>query len=428
MVRGGARSVKRARQERPRFGADEAGSPIVAGAPPPSVGDNGAASLAAALMQPKILVIASAGLGIAALLALRVRAAHVVATPLPLPGSSAPSVASVAPPSSAAPAAAPAPLPALPLHFAEMIDVSIFQKGNIHTHSRWSDGDSEPDVLYRWYRDHGYNFLAVTDHNTRTDPLLFKSIERKKSFVLIPGEEVTMMGAGRQVHVNALCTKSTIGGHHTERQGESLAWAVQKVHEQGAVALVNHPNFDWSLTAGDVAAARGAELLEIASGHPWVHTDGDATHLSHEAIWDTLLTQGETFAGVAVDDAHHFRGPGRDPEHLARPGRAWIEVFADAPDRDLICAALAKGSLYSSTGVVIKRLTVKDDTYAVTLGRSDVTVEFIGKNGEIVQSGKPGDDGVATYRLVGTEVYVRARITAPGGKRAWTQPSRLATQ
>ncbi len=377
-------------------------------------------------MQPKIFVLASLSAVLVAAIALRLHAPR-PASP-PAPGSSVPvaDVASVAIPSSAAKGAPPVPV--LPLRFAEVIDVSTFQKGNIHTHTSWSDGDSLPDVVYRWYRDHGYDFVAVTDHNTRTDPLQFKSIERKKSFVLLPGEEVTMMGAGRQVHVNALCTKTTIGGHHTQHQGESLAWAVQKIREQGGIALVNHPNFDWSLTAADVAQARGAQLLEISSGHPWVHTDGDATHLAHEAIWDALLTQGETFAGVAVDDSHHFRGLGRDPAHQARPGRAWIQVFADAPERDPICAALAKGSLYASTGVTILRLTVKDDTYAVALGRSDVDVEFIGKGGAILQSGKPGVDGTATYRLVGTEVYVRARITTADGKRAWTQPSRIATQ
>ncbi|MEP7127039.1 MAG: CehA/McbA family metallohydrolase [Byssovorax sp.] len=382
-------------------------------------------------MQRKtLLLVTSAGLGVAAVIALRVHTARVGEStpPVVLVASSAP----IADTASAAPVVSAAPIaqrpPALPLHFEEPIDVAIFQKGNIHTHSKWSDGDSLPDVLYRWYRDHGYNFLAVTDHNTRTDPLLFKSIERKGSFTLIPGEEVTMTGAGKQVHVNALCTKATIGGHHAEHQGESLAWAVQKIREQGGVALVNHPNFDWALTAADVAAARGAQLLEIASGHPWVHTDGDATHQSHEQIWDAMLTRGETFAGVAVDDAHHFHRPGHDPPHLALPGRAWIEVFADTPDREAICAALAKGRLYSSTGVVIKRLTVNDDTFTVALGRADETVEFLGKNGEILQTGKPGDDGTASYKLVGTEVYVRARITAPDGKRAWTQASRLATQ
>jgi hypothetical protein len=393
--------------------------------------DNRAASPAEATMQRKILFITSAIVVAAgaALVSMRLRAAPAGLTTAPI-ASNAPAVivASALPVAPAVPVARTLPPPALPLHFAEPIDVSTFQKGNIHTHSKWSDGDSLPDVLYRWYRDHGYNFLAVTDHNTRTDPLLFKSIERKGSFVMIPGEEVTMMGAGKQVHVNALCTKATIGGHHTEHQGESLAWAVQKIHEQGAIALVNHPNFDWSLTARDVAVAHGAELLEIASGHPWVHTDGDATRQSHEAIWDAMLTQGETFAGVAVDDAHHFHGPAHDPEHTALPGRAWIQVFADAPDRAKICAALAKGSLYSSTGVVIKRLTVMDDTYVVAVGRADVNVEFIGKDGSILQSGKPGEDGTATYKLVGTELYVRARVTAPDGKRAWTQASRLATQ
>ena len=378
-------------------------------------------------MQRKILLATTVGLAAAALLALRVHATRVVAlTPVALSSAPSVSVASASPAVSASPV--PRPPPALPLHFAEMVEVSIFQKGNIHTHTSWSDGDSLPEVVYRWYRDHGYNFLAVTDHNSRTDPLQFKSIERKKSFVLIPGEEVTMMGAGRQVHVNALCTKATIGGHHAEHQGESLAWAVQKIREQGGVALVNHPNFDWSLTANDVAAARGAQLLEIASGHPWVHTEGDATHQSHEAIWDAMLTQGEAFAGVAVDDSHHFRRPGKDPAHLALPGRAWIEVFADAPDRDQICAALAKGSLYSSTGVVIRRIAVKDDTYVVALGRADAKVEFIGRDGVILQTGAPDADGNATYRLVGTEVYVRARITAADGKQAWTQASRLATQ
>lgn len=393
----------------------------------PFVGDNRAASHAAAIMQRKILLVSTVGIAAAALIALRLRAAHVVA-PTPIVESSAPSasVASAAPAVSAVPIARP--LPALPLHFAEMVDVSIFQKGNIHTHTSWSDGDSLPEVVYRWYRDHGYNFLVVTDHNSRTDPLQFKAIERKKSFVLVPGEEVTMMGAGKQVHVNALCTKSTIGGHHAEHQGESLAWAVHKILEQGGVALVNHPNFDWSLNANDVAAARGAQLLEIASGHPWVHTEGDATHQSHEAIWDAMLSQGLTFAGVAVDDSHHFRGPGKDPAHLALPGRAWIQVFAETADRDQICAALAKGSLYASTGAVIKRITVKDDTYVVALGHVEAKVEFIGQDGVILQTGAPDAEGNATYRLAGTEVYVRARITTPDGKHAWTQPSRLATQ
>jgi hypothetical protein len=330
-------------------------------------------------------------------------------------------------PVSAAPPPPPLPPPAEPLsppRFAEELDVSTFQKGNIHTHTSWSDGDRPPGEVYSWYRNHGYAFVAITDHNKLTDPDQFRMFERHRSFTLIPGEEVTMMGAGHQVHVNALCTSRTIGGHHFNTAREALAWAVQKVREQDGIALVNHPNFDWALTAHDIPSARGASLLEIFSGHPYVHTDGDETHLSHEAIWDTALSAGETFAGAAVDDSHYFNP--RAKETLARPGRAWVEVFADVTAQQPICDALRAGRLYSSSGVKLRRITIKEDTYAITVVTPNVEVEFIGHGGAVLQKVKPSSDQIATYKLRGGEGYVRARITAANGKRAWTQPARLA--
>ncbi|HEX5831286.1 MAG TPA: hypothetical protein VFY16_09920, partial [Gemmatimonadaceae bacterium] len=38
-------------------------------------------------------------------------------------------------------------------------------KGNLHTHSLWSDGDGFPDMVADWYRERGYHFLSLTDHN-----------------------------------------------------------------------------------------------------------------------------------------------------------------------------------------------------------------------------------------------------------------------
>jgi hypothetical protein len=233
-----------------------------------------------------------------------------------------------------------------------------------------------------------------------------------------------MMGSGHQVHVNALCIKHSIGGHHFNTASEALAWAVQKVREQNGVALVNHPNFDWALTAHDIPSARGAGLLEIFSGHPYVHTGGDSKHLSHEAIWDTLLSAGEAFAGVAVDDSHNFSA--RAKETLARPGRAWVEVFADVAEPRPICDALRAGRLYASSGVKLKRIAVHGDTYSVAVQGSVAEVEFIGRGGALLDKVRAEKDQVATYKLRGNEGYVRARITTPDGKHAWTQPSRLA--
>src|SRR5687768_8897544 len=38
-------------------------------------------------------------------------------------------------------------------------------KGNLHTHTLWSDGDDFPEMVAEWYRTRDYNFLALSDHN-----------------------------------------------------------------------------------------------------------------------------------------------------------------------------------------------------------------------------------------------------------------------
>ncbi len=38
-------------------------------------------------------------------------------------------------------------------------------KGNLHTHSLWSDGDDYPEMIADWYKRHGYHFLGISDHN-----------------------------------------------------------------------------------------------------------------------------------------------------------------------------------------------------------------------------------------------------------------------
>jgi hypothetical protein len=334
-------------------------------------------------------------------------------------------------PASMGASAAPAPAgPAIPPRFAEELDVSTFQKGNIHTHTSNSDGDSAPQIVYSWYRDHGYNFLAVTDHNTFTNPKNFGWLEKPRSFVLLSGEEITMMGAGHQVHVNGLCTKKAIGGKHFDTQSAALAWAVTEVKAQGGVSLVNHPNWDWALTENDIPAARGASLVEIFSGHPFVRTEGDETRKSHEAIWDHALSRGELLAGAAVDDSHIFKLTKKknDEEPKARPGRAWVEVFADEANRVKICEALGKGRLYSSSGVKLARIRVGRETYTLEVATKDTEVTFVGREGRVLQKGKTGEDGVASYVLRGGEGYVRAKVSAPDGSAAWTQPSFLVTE
>ncbi len=83
-------------------------------------------------------------------------------------------------------------------------------KGNLHTHTINSDGDSTPDDVARWYKEHRYNFLVLTDHNFLTEPEGLNSIfAARNKFLLIPGEEVTAKHEEKPIHINAFDIRST---------------------------------------------------------------------------------------------------------------------------------------------------------------------------------------------------------------------------
>jgi hypothetical protein len=313
--------------------------------------------------------------------------------------------------------------------FGAPLDVATFQRGNLHAHTSKSDGDRSPEDVYRWYRDHGYAFLAITDHNRLTLPVDRRAIETP-GFAVIPGEEITMVVRGRPVHVNALCTTRAIGARPDrplngfQTVGGALEWAVASVRRQGGVALVNHPNYGRAVTAEDLPGARGAALLEIWSGHLRAHSAGDAQRPSAESIWETALGAGQSFAAVAVDDMHRLADSA--PASAARPGRAWVEVFASEPTQPAICAALSAGRLYASSGARLKRISVLRDAFAVWPSSAGARVEFIGDGGQVLEAVTPDNGAPAQYRLRGGERWVRARVTVPDGGRAWTQPMPVA--
>ena len=71
-------------------------------------------------------------------------------------------------------------------------------KGNTHAHAGMllhavvPHGDSSPASVATWYRDHGYDFAVITDHNRFTDPAEPALAQvQSRDFILIPGVEIT---------------------------------------------------------------------------------------------------------------------------------------------------------------------------------------------------------------------------------------------
>ena len=78
-------------------------------------------------------------------------------------------------------------------------------KGNTHTHTLNSDGDSTPDDVVRWYRGHGYQFLVLTDHNFLTSVDGLNALHgADEKFLVIKGEEVTDRFEKAPIHINGL--------------------------------------------------------------------------------------------------------------------------------------------------------------------------------------------------------------------------------
>lgn len=291
-------------------------------------------------------------------------------------------------------------------------------KGNTHTHTTESDGDSPPEVVVAWYRDHGYDFLVLTDHNVFTDPTPYAT---DPDFLLIPGEEVTSGHEGKPVHVNGLGLPHVVEPRTAETLVATIQANVDAVREVEGVPHVNHPNFGWAFGAEELAQVEGDRLLEIHNGHPTVHNHGGGGTPGMDAVWDALLTGGKRIYGIAVDDAHHFQGefaPDR-----ANPGRGWVAVKASGLDAAEILENLERGLFYASTGVELADVVVDGQRLEVTIaprGNFKYTTTFVGAGGEELARSV---DNPAVYTLTGNEMYVRARVVDSGGAVAWVQPA-----
>lgn len=303
-------------------------------------------------------------------------------------------------------------------------------KGNTHTHTTESDGDSPPEYVARWYKDHGYDFLVLSDHNVRTDPGALAHLV-DSTFLLIPGEEVTSGYGGRPVHVNGLNIPRLVEPRVAEGLVETIQANVDAVREAEGVPHINHPNYGWAFGAEQLAQVENDRLLEIYNGHPAVHNEGGGGRPSVEEVWDVLLTGGKRIYGIAVDDAHHFRGefgPGR-----SNPGRGWVAVLAPSLEAREIMQGLEDGLFYASTGVVIDRLAISSTTISLEIrerGDFRYTTAFIGPGGRVLSEMY---GATPTFELTDemlrsldpeskAAAYVRARVADSGGFRAWIQP------
>lgn len=394
-------------------------------------------------------------------------------------------------------------------------------KGNTHTHSLWSDGNDFPEMITDWYVKHGYNFLAISDHNvlqakevwmneaviakrklalgkttmekyrgrfgepwveTRqidggTEVRLKKLeeyrplFEKPGQFLLVQAEEISasfLLPPKNKVpvHMNALNLRDAIkpvDGHDIR---DVLRKNLQAIREQERAigqpifAHVNHPNFQWALTAEDLAEVLEENFFEIYNGHPKINYSGDDARAGNELLWDIASTlriaklHAPPLYGMGTDDAHHYHG------EESSPGRGWVMVRSPELKAEALIKAMRAGDFYASSGVTLDEVTFDSHTLRIRIHQ----VPGVTYSTRIVGTPQDYDTAVSevpspagdpnpvrnrystdvgktyaslngtdiVYPLSGKELYVRAVITSSRPhpnpsyegqhEMAWTQP------
>lgn len=294
-------------------------------------------------------------------------------------------------------------------------------KGNTHTHTINSDGDSTPDEVVRWYREHGYNFLVLTDHNFITNVDGLNSLHSaEEQFIVIRGEEISDKFGEKSIHINGLNVERLVKPQGGKSVVEVIQRNVDEIRDARGVPHINHPNFGWAITADDLKKVENNKLFEIYNGHPLVNNLGGGGKPGLEEMWDAILSSGKLLYGIAVDDAHHFKDPWN--KNVPRPGQGWIVVRAEELSSAAILEAMEKGDFYASTGVELTDYQVTEKNITITIREeksSKYRVQFIGKEGRLLSEAITNP---AVYQFRGDEKYVRAKIIESNGKAAWTQP------
>jgi hypothetical protein len=172
-------------------------------------------------------------------------------------------------------------------------------KGALHTHTTCSDGQLEPDELVRVYRDLGFQFVAITDHDHLVRRDYWDRLPQGDAdFLVFKGIELTVFERG-YVHVG-------------EIRGDTET-----------LRIFNHPSI-YNMTVERVLDVLGtiAKRLPI-----------DCVEVTHHGRYTPQFDVPEiAYPKIVSDDAHSRE----------MCGRAWITVDCTL-ERDAILREIREG-------------------------------------------------------------------------------------
>lgn len=237
-------------------------------------------------------------------------------------------------------------------------------KGDLHGHSYRSDGKRDPAALAGHYREQGYEFFTLTDHNRYYPGGEIDETYAGVSLGLtrVYGEEVHTPGS--VVHIVHAGGKTSVAEQYANRReqyNQDIAaylprvpqsvpaqyhdryaramWATDRIHEAGGLAIF--PHSFWRPGKSQVYNVCGefAQIL-IKSGmfdaYELLGGMQQAENNRSVAMWAELRAQGLSLPVVGSSDVHAL-------ENSAFFGHLFTLCFAERSDNDSIISAVRAG-------------------------------------------------------------------------------------
>ena len=294
----------------------------------------------------------------------------------------------------------------------------VWLKGNLHAHTTESDGRVEPAPRVAQYREHGYDFLCLSDHHRITR---VNAVPVPEGMTLIQGAEIHPDNpfGGPQYHLLAYNMTDDVDAQRMPPQH-----VIDAVREQGGSVWVAHPHWSGINVRRDVMPLTGLAGIEVFNTVCQRMGRGEAG-----IIWDDWMDHaGHPLPAIANDDCHG------SPTHGDDLFQGWSMVRAADRSPRAIVAALERGASYCTTGPEIRSLRVTRSAQSespnrpyrlevscspalrVTAVCSQTGVDYpLGPT----DPGNPFEHAVLELREAD---WVRVEVLDTHGRKAWSNP------
>lgn len=198
-------------------------------------------------------------------------------------------------------------------------------KGDLHVHSSFSHDSNVPvEQVVAESRIAGYDFIALTEHNTTRHLMQDHSTD---DLLVIAGYEHTIT---QIAHVNIFGLRNIPKKTAIYTQAE-MAEYLEPLKERGALIQLNHPNDPTYYSR--IGYNLDVHFIEVLNG-VWREDD-------HKTLqdWHNLLVEGHKIVATAGTDAHK--------NHTVR--RAFNNVYVTERSEEAILEGLMAGRNYITT-------------------------------------------------------------------------------